>query len=126
MVFNWFHLGLIVLLLVGILFAVGALLVPKLLAPTAQGGAMSMPYECGMTPQGEAWAGFNINYYFYALIFLAFDVDVLYLFPVAVIYPHTIGWFPFLEILIFLSVLGAAILYFYQKGVFTWPRKIKV
>jgi NADH-quinone oxidoreductase subunit A len=79
-----------------------------------------------MPPQGSAWRSFNINYYFYALIFLAFDVDVLYLFPVAVIYPRTVGWIPFVEILLFLSVLGAAILYFYKKGVFTWPRKIKV
>jgi NADH-quinone oxidoreductase subunit A len=126
MVFNWFHLALIVLLLAGVLFAIGALLVPFFLAPKARGGAMAMPYECGMRPQGSAWGSFNINYYFYALIFLAFDVDVLYLFPVAVIYPKTVGWFPFAEIVIFLSVLGAAILYFYKKGVFTWPRKINV
>ena len=126
MVFNWFHLALIVLLAVGASFAIGALILPFFLAPKARGGAMAEPYECGMPPQGSAWGSFNINYYFYALIFLAFDVDVLYLFPVAVRYPHTIGWFPFVEILIFLSVLGAAILYFYKKGIFTWPRKITV
>ncbi len=126
MVFNWFHLGLILLILLGVMFAVGALCVPLLFAPKARGGALEMPYECGIRPQGDAWGGFNINYYFYALVFLAFDVDVLYLFPVAVIYPHTIGWFPFVEIMIFLSVLAAAILYFYKKGIFLWPRKINV
>jgi NADH-quinone oxidoreductase subunit A len=126
MVFDWFHLGLIILLLVGVLFAVGALIVPTIFAPKARGGSLSIAYECGMPPHGSAWGSFNINYYFYALIFLAFDVVVLYLFPVAAIYPRTTGWIPFLEILIFLSVLGAAILYFYKKGVFVWPRKINV
>jgi len=125
MVFNWFHLGMIVLILVGVLFAVGALIVPRFLAPTARGGAMAMPYECGMPPQGSAWGSFNINYYFYALIFLAFDVDVLYLFPVALFYREAQGIAPFVEILIFVLVLFAAIFYFQRKGVFTWPGRIK-
>jgi NADH-quinone oxidoreductase subunit A len=51
---------------------------------------------------------------------------VLYLFPVATRFIHTTGWLPVLELLIFVAVLFAAILYFFRKGVFTWPRKIKV
>jgi NADH-quinone oxidoreductase subunit A len=58
------------------------------------------------------------------LLFLAFDVDVLYLFPVATVYRTTQGWLPFLEIFIFLFVLVLAIIYFWAKGVFTWPRRI--
>ena len=65
-----------------------------------------------------------MNYYVYALLFLAFDVDVLYLFPVASVYRVTEGWLPFLEMIIFLAVLALAVLYFWAKGVFTWPRRI--
>lgn len=83
-----------------------------------------MPYECGMRPQGSAWTRYGINYYVYALLFLAFDVDVLYLFPVAVHYPHADGLGAFVKVFIFISVLAAAIIYFWRKGVFTWPRKI--
>ena len=54
----------------------------------------------------------------------AFDVDVLYLFPVASVYRVTEGWLPFIEMVIFLVVLALAIVYFWAKGVFTWPRRI--
>lgn len=85
---------------------------------------MGMPFECGMKPHGRAWNQFGISYYVYALLFLAFDVDVLYLFPVSVWYPHANGLEAFVEVAGFLSVLAIAIIYFWKKGVFTWPRKI--
>ena len=52
--------------------------------------------------------------------------DVLYLFPVAAMYPDTTGWLPFWQVLVFIAVLFAAIFYFSSKGVFTWPRRIRV
>jgi NADH-quinone oxidoreductase subunit A len=67
---------------------------------------------------------FGINYYFYALLFLAFDVDVLYLFPVSVVYANSPGWTLFWELAVFLGILGLAVVYFWRKGVFTWPRRI--
>jgi NADH-quinone oxidoreductase subunit A len=125
-IFSWLNLSIILFLMAGLAFAAGPVVLAYFISPRARGGALGAPYECGIPSHGPSWIRFGVTYYFYALIFLAFDVDVLYLFPVAVIYPRTVGWFPFLEIMIFLSVLGAAILYFYKKGVFTWPRKIKV
>jgi NADH:ubiquinone oxidoreductase subunit 3 (subunit A) len=83
-----------------------------------------MPYECGMRPQGTSWIRFGPNYYIYALLFLAFDVDVLYLFPVATYYPEATGFISFLKVFLFLAMLGLAILYFWARGVFTWPRRI--
>ncbi len=124
MVFSWLHLAIILFLLGGLLFAGGPLVLSYLVAPRASGGDMGMPYECGMRPYAGAWNKFGINYYVYAMLFLAFDVDVLYLFPVATVYKTAQGWLPFIEVFIFIAVLASAIVYFWAKGVFTWPRKI--
>jgi NADH-quinone oxidoreductase subunit A len=126
MVLSWLHIAIMLFLVLGILFAVVPLTMSTLLAPKARGGDIGMSYECGIAPQGNARGKFGVNYYVYALIFLAFDVDVLYLFPVAVQYRLTVGWGAFFEILIFLFILGLAIAYFWAKGVFTWPRKIRL
>ena len=82
-----------------------------------------MSYECGMRPLAGARIQFHLNYYIYALIFLAFEVDVLYLFPVALFYSQTTGFSAFFKVFAFLLVLGLAVLFFHAKGVFRWPRK---
>jgi NADH-quinone oxidoreductase subunit A len=85
-------------------------------------------YECGVEPYKQMWDyRFGITYYLYALIFLAFDVDVLYLFPVATIYnTDAIGKIRGIsELFIFVGILSLAIIYAWVKGVFTWERKVK-
>jgi NADH-quinone oxidoreductase subunit A len=126
MVFSWLHLTIILFLVLGVLFAGGPLMLGLLLAPKARGGDIGMTYECGVRPLGNARVKFSLNYYVYALIFLAFEVDVLYLFPVAVQYRLTVGWTAFFEVFLFLAFLGLAIVYFWAKGVFTWPRKVQL
>lgn len=123
--FSWLHLAIILFLLAGVVFAGVPLLASLLLAPKSKDKELLLPYECGLRPYGSAWVRFGINYYFYALLFLAFDVDVLYLFPVAVYYPFSEGFLPFIEILIFVFILSLAVIYFFKKGVFSWPRRIK-
>jgi NADH-quinone oxidoreductase subunit A len=125
MVFSWLNVAVFVCLAAGIAFAAGPLGASWLLAPRAIGGAFAKPYECGMEPRGQAWTRFGINYSLYALIFLSFDVDVLYLFPVAACYPQSHGWGPFIAVAVFLGILSLAIFYFQRKGVFTWPRRIQ-
>jgi NADH-quinone oxidoreductase subunit A len=124
MQFSWFHLALIVFLAAGALFGAAPLITAMLLAPRSRARDLHLPYECGIVPHGPARVRFGINYYFYALLFLAFDVDVLYLFPVAAFYPHSEGWLIFWEVVIFIAVLAVAVIYFWRKGVFVWPRKI--
>ena len=124
MVFSWLHLAIIIFFLVGIGMSAGPLGGSLLLSPWTRGGDTRMPYECGMRPMGSAWMRFGINYYIYALLFLAFDVDVLYLFPVALYYPQAQGILVFFKVLIFLTVLAAAVVYFWAKGVFSWPKRI--
>ena len=124
MVFDILHFAIILMLAGGVAFALGPLVLGALIAPRAKGGDIGMPYECGMRPHGSAWTSFGISYYMYALIFIAFDVDVLYLFPVAVYYGQSTGWIPFIKLCIFLFFLFLSIPLFIAKGVFTWQRKI--
>jgi NADH-quinone oxidoreductase subunit A len=84
-------------------------------------------YECGMETYGDAWDyRYGVAYYLYALIFLAFDVDILFLFPVAAAFDKVSSIRGIVEIFIFLGILILAIVYAWVKGVFTWERKIKV
>jgi NADH:ubiquinone oxidoreductase subunit 3 (subunit A) len=124
MVLNWFHIAILMFLLLGVVFAIVPLIVAFFMAPKSKGGDMGMPYECGMRPTGTSWVRFGTNYYIYAILFLAFDVDVLYLFPVATYYPEAVGLISFIKVFIFLAILALAIIYFWAKGVFTWPRRI--
>ena len=126
MVFIWFQAAILLFFLGGVLFAAGPLLGSLFIAPKAHGGAMAEAYECGIPTHGRAWVKFGINYYFYALIFLAFEVDILYLFPIAALYAKPQGLDAAVKLLLFIAVLGAAIIYFMRKGVFTWPRRIQV
>jgi len=95
------------------------LVLPQLLAPRSIGRTTEDTYECGIDTVGSAWMRFSITYYVFALIFVAFEVDVLYLFPVAVAYDSS-GWRGLAEIAIFLVILSLAILYAWRKGVFVW------
>jgi NADH:ubiquinone oxidoreductase subunit 3 (subunit A) len=122
--FSWLNLTIILGLVFGTLLGALPLIGAKLLAPRSTARELDLPYECGITPHGPARVRFGINYYFYALLFLAFDVDVLYLFPVAAVYPTSPGWAIFWELIVFIGVLALAVVYFWRKGVFTWPRKI--
>ena len=125
MVFSWLNIAILLGLAMGVLFAAGPLFGSLLLAPKARGGDLAAPYECGLRPHGTAKVRFGINYFFYALLFLAFDVDVLYLFPVAAEFPASEGFLPLVKVFIFLAVLALGCLYFWKKGVFEWPRKIQ-
>ena len=83
--------------------------------------------ECGMSPIGTAWIRYPVVFYLYALIFLAFDVDVLFLFPVATTYntgQFAGGIRDFVEVVIFVGILSLALVYAWKKGVFKWERKI--
>ena len=112
----------------GLGFAIGPFIIAHLLA--AQGtrhidNKTKQLIECGIEPIGPAWIRFGIVYYLYALMFLAFDVDVLFLFPVAITYDKFIpGIRAFIEVLIFVGILSLAIVYAWKKGVFKWDRKI--
>jgi NADH-quinone oxidoreductase subunit A len=124
MKFELFNAAIILFLAAGIIFAAVPLIVSRFVSPRSKSPNLQLPYECGIVPHGSPRVRFGVNYYFYALLFIAFDVDVLYLFPVAVSYASIEGWAVFWEVFLFVAILVMAIIYFWKKGVFTWPRKI--
>ena len=119
----------IALFMIGALaFGIGPIIIVKLLSPTSHtrqtANKSSQLIECGMEPIGDAWIRFGIVYYLYALIFLAFDVDVLFLFPVALAYNDPrFGIEDFVEIVLFVGILALAVVYAWRKGVFTWTKR---
>jgi NADH:ubiquinone oxidoreductase subunit 3 (subunit A) len=78
-------------------------------------------YECGENPQGSAWIQFNIRFYVFALIFVVFDVETVFLLPWAVVYKD-IGLLAFVEGLVFISILVVALVYVWRKGDLEWVR----
>jgi NADH:ubiquinone oxidoreductase subunit 3 (subunit A) len=78
-------------------------------------------YECGENPTGSAWVQFNIRFYVFALIFIVFDVEAVFLFPWAVVF-RKIGMLAYLEGLVFLGILVVALVYVWRKGDLQWVR----
>jgi NADH-quinone oxidoreductase subunit A len=112
-----------VFLVVGALFAVAPLVIAWLIGGRSEGVKREETYESGMPTIGSAWVQFSVAYYIFALIFLAFDVDVLYLFPVTLAYDQGFVIRDFIEIVIFIGILSLAIVYAWRKGVFNWQRR---
>lgn len=117
-------------LLGGVGFAVGPFVVAYLLAPRYTRNTRQKTLqlvECGIDPIGDAWIKFGVVYYLYALMFVAFAVDILFLFPAALVYNKpgvADGFQGFFEILLFVGILSLIIVYAWKKGVFKWDRKI--
>lgn len=121
------YMYVLVFLTVGVGAALGVLVLSRLIAPQGGFGKTLETYECGMDVYDSAWnVRFDISYYLYALIFLAFDVDVLFLFPAATAFDKISAARGISEIFIFVGILSLAIVYAWVKGVFTWPSRRKV
>ena len=107
-------------LLIGISFVVLNYLLPLLISPRSRGAQASSPYESGEVPIGSAWIQFDISYYLFALIFIAFDVEVAFLFPVLTVYREIMNFTVLFELALFLILLSFAIAYAWKKGLFKW------
>ncbi|MCB9892203.1 MAG: NADH-quinone oxidoreductase subunit A [Planctomycetes bacterium] len=107
----------------GIVFGAIALIAPLLLSPRYQGKETEDTYECGVDTVGTAWIRFGISFYLFALVFVAFEVDILYLFPVALVFDEpSFGWRAFVEVGAFLVILSLALVYAWRKGVIQWKK----
>ena len=80
-----------------------------------------IPYECGELPEGQAWIRFNIRFYVLALIFIIFDVEIVFLLPWAVVFKK-LGLFAYVEGLIFIAILVVGLAYVWKKGDLEWVR----
>tara|TARA_Y100001968_G_scaffold20479_1_gene16125 strand:+ start:7528 stop:7890 length:363 start_codon:yes stop_codon:yes gene_type:complete len=96
-----------------------SLVTNKLISPSSKAGERQLTYESGMEPIGGAWIQFNIRYYMFALVFVIFDVETVFLYPWAVAF-HRLGLLAFIEALIFIAILLVALAYAWRKGALEW------
>ncbi len=111
--------SLIVLIIAAIAFSGIAMLVSKVVLKATTNKQKKEPYECGIPTQGKTWTQFNVGYYLFALIFLVFDVELIFLYPWAVV-AKSVGWVAFVEIIIFFFILFVGFLYAHKKGALKW------
>jgi len=114
-----------VLLLIAIGFAVMSLVLPRLLAPRRQGPVKAGPYESGVDPIGSARQRFNVRFYIVAVAFLLFDVEIVFLYPWATVFPSLSSDSDFrgmflARVLFFIFTSVVAFVYAWRKGVFRY------
>ena len=111
--------SLIALMIAAIAFSGIAILIAKFVTKSTTNKQKGEPYECGIPTQGPSWIQFNVGYYLFALLFLIFDVELIFLFPWAVV-AKSLGWIALVEIVIFLFIIFLGFLYAHKKGALKW------
>jgi len=90
-----------------------------ILGPRRPSEVKGESFECGNPPTGSAWGRFSVKFYMTAILFIVFDVEVVFMYPWAVTF-RQLGWFGFAEMLVFVSVFAFALLYVWRKGALEW------
>ena len=111
--------SLIVLIISAVAFSGIAILISKLVLKASTNKQKGEPYECGIPTTGKTWVQLNVGYYLFALIFLIFDVELVFLYPWAVV-AKKLGWIALIEIVIFFFILFTGFLYAHKKGALKW------
>lgn len=114
---QWLFIG--IFLVLAPVFPGLALLVPRIIAPRKPNPIKLQPYECGIETVGETRVQFKIQYYIFALVFLIFDVEVVFLFPWAVAF-DALPLFAVLEGILFILILVGGLVYAWRKGALEW------
>ena len=113
------YLPIFLLIALAGLFALGALLLSSLVGPRDPNPVKLAPYECGVTPVGSARERFSVKFYLVAMLFIIFDIEIVFLYPWAVVYRH-LGSFGVVEMGIFVAVLLVGLVYVWKKGGLEW------
>ena len=120
---NGSYLPVIILMLAAVGFAATPLVLAwlwaKKFSPKKPGPDKNATYECGLESKGDAWVQFKSEYYLYAIIFLIFDVETIFLLPFAVAFTR-LSAVAFVEMMIFVFMLVVGLVWAWQKGVLTW------
>ncbi|MBI2846612.1 MAG: NADH-quinone oxidoreductase subunit A [Chloroflexi bacterium] len=96
-----------------------AFILSRILAPRGNSPEKSSPYECGMAPIGQYWSQLHVRYYLFAILFLIFDVEAVFLFPWAAIFAEGSAAI-FYEMIIFIAILFFGLIYGWKKGILQW------
>lgn len=111
--------ALLLLLICGIAFSGGGILLSKAIAKTSVNIQKGEPYECGIPTSGTSWIQFNVGYYLFALLFLVFDVELIFMYPWAVVVKE-VGFPALIEIIVFMFIMFMGLLYAWKKGALKW------
>ena len=114
---EWLYIG--VFLIVAPILPAAALLIPRIIAPRKPNPIKQQTYECGIETVGETWVQFKVQYYIFALVFLIFDIELIFLFPWAVAF-DMLPLFAVFEGILFILILVAGLIYAWRKGVLEW------
>ena len=114
---EWIYVALFIA--VGLIIPIGAIAAGFILGPKKPNPIKEATYECGVEPVGEAWIQFKPQYYIFALVFLVFDVEAVFLFPWAVKLGQ-LGLYAVVEGIIFVSILIIGLVYTWRKGMLEW------
>jgi NADH:ubiquinone oxidoreductase subunit 3 (subunit A) len=115
--YQYLFIGIFVLF--AVVFPVLPILVAKLVAPKKPSAIKNASYECGLESEGDSWIRFRIQYYLYALLFVIFDVETVFLYPWAVAF-RDLGMFEFVEMTIFILILSLGLVYAWRKNILEW------
>ncbi len=113
------YLYLLFFIVLGIMFPAGGVITMRILGPKNPNAVKETAYECGIETEGATWVQFHTRYYLYALVFLVFDVEAIFLFPWAVHYKQ-LGLFGLIEMLIFIAILLVGFGYAWKKRALEW------
>ena len=114
---NWLFVGMLVVAAAGIPAIV--LVLARWLAPRKQNPEKLETYECGMETVGDTWVQFKVQYYIYALVFLVFDVEIIFLYPWAVAFDR-LNLLGVIAGILFIFLLGDGLIYAWRKGALKW------
>ena len=117
--YTYQYLLLAVFIGVAVVFPLIPLTLARLIAPRKPSATKQDVYECGLQSQGDSWIQFKVQYYLYALVFVAFDLETPFIYAWAVVF-NQLPAFAFVEMLIFIGVLLAGLVYAWSKGVLEW------
>jgi NADH-quinone oxidoreductase subunit A len=111
--------SLVLFFIIGVVLVGGAVVFASFLAPKSFNPVKLEPYECGIPSEGPAWIQFNVGYYLFAIIYLVFDVETVFIFPWGTVMKE-VGMRAVIEILIFFFILALGLLYAWRKGALKW------
>ncbi len=108
-----------IFLIVAIIFPIAPLVLAKIVAPKKYSKIKNAAYECGLESKGDSWIQFKAQYYVYALVFVIFDIETIFIYPWAVAFKQ-MGVFAFVEMVIFIAILGVGLVYAWKKHALEW------
>ena len=118
----------LVFFMLAVAFVGGMLALGRLLRPNNPELLKLTTYECGEPPTGSAWVNFNIRFYLVALVFVIFDVEIAFIYPVAAVFREWVlkgqGLFALAEIFVFLAILFVGLVYVWVKGDLEWLKRV--